>query len=276
MRVTPSSPSVSTRAVASCWNSISLPTRRTHSPVEPSRAPRMPKRTPARCRMATKARAIFCPRGSKDMRRADVEQVVQPGHVGRRGDDRHAQAGGPVAALAGLQAPGVALRSRRPRTPSSARAETRRRSSPGAGACGRTCPGARARSGRPPRSSRRWCRPTACPRRSPARPAAAVRCFGSSATMASRCAIRWCLRLSLTRLQRQRLAGQVGRAGVLAAAAFGAGEGVEPFLPVQVERGAHAGLHVGLVGGLHQLVEVDRGHAVGGPAAAEEQRRAAR
>ncbi len=41
-------------------------------------------------------------------------------------------------------------------------------------------------------------------------------------------------------LQRQRLAGEERRAGVLAAAALGAGEGVEPVLPAEVLRRAHA------------------------------------
>ena len=74
-------------------------------------------------------------------------------------------------------------------------------------------------------------------------------------------------------LQRQRLAGEVGRAGVLAAAAFGAGEGIEPVLPGQVARAAHAGPHVGLVGRLHQLLDVDRRHAVARSTAPEVQGR---
>ena len=66
MRFAPTPFSVSTRAVASAWNTISLPSRRTHSPVEPSAAPRMPIFTPAACATLTNARAIFCPRGSND------------------------------------------------------------------------------------------------------------------------------------------------------------------------------------------------------------------
>jgi hypothetical protein len=72
-------------------------------------------------------------------------------------------------------------------------------------------------------------------------------------------------------LQRQRLAGEVGRAGVLAAAAFGAGEGIEPVLPGQVAALRTPALHVGLVGRLHQLLDVDRRHAVARPAAPEVQ-----
>ena len=59
-------------------------------------------------------------------------------------------------------------------------------------------------------------------------------------------------------LQRQGLSGQVGRTRVLAAAALGAGERVEAFLPGQVARVAHAGVHLRLVLGFHELVEVDR------------------
>ena len=73
-------------------------------------------------------------------------------------------------------------------------------------------------------------------------------------------------------LQRQRLAGQVGGAGVLAASALGAGEDVQPVLPRQVARGVHAHAQlarVGVVG--HHLLQVHRGHHVGGPAAAEEE-----
>ena len=66
IRVTPTPLSVSTSVAASAWNTISLPRRRTHSPVDVSAAPRMPKRTPACRRIATNARAIRWPRGSND------------------------------------------------------------------------------------------------------------------------------------------------------------------------------------------------------------------
>ena len=74
-------------------------------------------------------------------------------------------------------------------------------------------------------------------------------------------------------LQRQGLSGQVGRTRVLAAAALGAGERVEAFLPGQVARVAHAGVHLRLVLGFHELVEVDRWHAVARAAASEVERR---
>ena len=64
-------------------------------------------------------------------------------------------------------------------------------------------------------------------------------------------------------LQRQRLAGEIRRTRILAAAAFGAGECVEPVLPGEVARGANADLHVVLVARLHELLEIDRRHAVG-------------
>src|SRR6266498_3252756 len=64
--LTPSRFSVLTNARASVWNSISLPARRTHSPVDVSAAPRRPMRTPAAFISVTNARAIFCPRGSND------------------------------------------------------------------------------------------------------------------------------------------------------------------------------------------------------------------
>ena len=225
------------------------------------------------CRSAPR-RAASPDEGARDLlaarverhRRADVEQVVQPGQprpptatIGT------SEALRPVAALLGRQAPGVALRLPRPRRPSSARAGTRRRSSPGAGACGRTCAGARARSGTPPRSSRRWCRPTACRRLITPPTSAGSSFFGSRGDDGVALLEQVVLQAVVDRLQRQRLAGQVRRAGVLAAAALGAGEGVEAVLPRQVARGAHAGLHVGLVGGGHQLLDVDR-RAPGWPA----------
>jgi hypothetical protein len=74
-------------------------------------------------------------------------------------------------------------------------------------------------------------------------------------------------------LHRQRFPGQVRRARILAAAALGAGEGVEPFLPRQVDRAADARLHLRFVLGGHQLVEIDAGNAVGRAATAKEERR---
>ena len=85
-------------------------------------------------------------------------------------------------------------------------------------------------------------------------------------------------------LHGQRLAGQVGRAGVLAAAAFGAGEGVETFLPVQVEHRALAGLVDVLLdlgrGQSHDLLDPREGvgaqrpaEGAGEPAGASQMRR---
>ena len=74
-------------------------------------------------------------------------------------------------------------------------------------------------------------------------------------------------------LLRQRLAGEERRARVLAAAALGAGEGVEPVLPREVLRRAHAHAHrVGVAALAHDLLEIHGRHRVGGPAAPEVQR----
>ncbi len=75
-------------------------------------------------------------------------------------------------------------------------------------------------------------------------------------------------------LLRQRLAGEERGAGVLAAAAFRAGEGVEALLPREVARRGGADLHrvgVGVVG--VQRRQVDRRHGVGRSPAMEVQRR---
>ena len=69
------------------------------------------------------------------------------------------------------------------------------------------------------------------------------------------------------------LAGEEGRAGVLATAAFGAGEGVEGFLPNEVGGRLRAHLHVlgGVVG--HHGLEVHARHPIERRLAGEEDRR---
>ena len=72
---------------------------------------------------------------------------------------------------------------------------------------------------------------------------------------------------------RQRLAREERRAGILAPAALGAGERVQPLLPREVAGCGHAQADlrgVRVVG--EQLFQVDRRHPVGGAAAAEIQR----
>ena len=73
--------------------------------------------------------------------------------------------------------------------------------------------------------------------------------------------------------ERQRLAGEERGARVLAAAALGAGEGVEAVLPRQILRGTHADLHLGVVGAVgHDRFEVDGRHRIGRPAPPEKER----
>src|SRR6516165_9442576 len=57
-------------------------------------------------------------------------------------------------------------------------------------------------------------------------------------------------------LERQRLAGEKRRTSVLAAAAFGAGEGVQSLLPGEVARGADAELHLAGIALAHDLLEI--------------------
>ena len=73
-------------------------------------------------------------------------------------------------------------------------------------------------------------------------------------------------------LHRERLPGEERGARVLAAAALGAGEGVEPLLPGEVERRARADPHLRLVA-RHRALEVDRRNDVARAAAPEEERR---
>ena len=204
-------------------------------------------------------------------RRADVEQAVDPGNVGGAGDHRHAEALGPVAAVAGRQAPRIALRFVGLEHPLQLVRELARdhhlvlahakelvevleldRARRLAVAAGRAGP-ERLRADH----------------RVDQRRQLVLRVAGDDQLAALDQVV---LQAVVDRLQRERLAGEVGRAGVLAAAAFGAGERIETVLPGEVGGAAHARLHVGLVGRLHELVEVDAGNAMAGPAAPEVQR----
>ena len=93
MRLTPTSPSVATSLAASCWNSISLPTRRTHSPVEPSRGAEDGEAHPGLLQDADEgARDLLAARVERH-RRADVEEIVEPRGLGGVVHDRHAEPG---------------------------------------------------------------------------------------------------------------------------------------------------------------------------------------
>ena len=204
-------------------------------------------------------------------RRADVEEQVEARQVGGRAHDGHVEALRPVAARIGLQAPRVALRlvgleqllqlvrelafdhhlvlAHAEELVEMLELDRAGRLAVAAGGAG--------------------------PERLGADHAAHERGQLAARVGDDRLALleQMALEAVVDALQRQRLAGEVGRAGVLAAAAFGAGEGIEPVLPGEVARAAHAGLHVGLVGRLHQLLDVDRRHAVARSTAPEVQGR---
>ena len=100
-----------TSVAASCWNSISLPARRTHSPVEVSASPRM--------REAHAGVPQDRDEGARDLlARADRTTAPSRRRTGSRGrphraavaTTRHVEAARPVAARVRRQAPGVALR----------------------------------------------------------------------------------------------------------------------------------------------------------------------
>ena len=238
----------------SCWNSISLPARRTHSPVEVSRAPRIPNRTPACLEDARERRRDLLGARIERLRRADIEQIIEGSRllgvctIGTSepfAQSPRVSAGSPTGCSA--------LRRRRRR--SSARAEKHLRPSRGAGASDKTSAGARARSDTPPRNSRRWCTPTASLRRSRREPARAARRLPSM--IAPRSASKCCFRSVVHPLERQRLAGQKRRARVLAASAFGAGERIEPILPARGRARSHADAHVPCRR-FHDLLEIER------------------
>jgi hypothetical protein len=77
MRRTPNSANVAISAAARLLEQhLSLPARRTHSPVEVSRAPRIANLTPAVLRILAKAVAIAWPRASNDSG-THIEEIVE-------------------------------------------------------------------------------------------------------------------------------------------------------------------------------------------------------
>ena len=108
--LTPSPFSVATSVAASFWNSISLPARRTHSPVEVSAAPRIAEPHACLLQDLDEGARDLLPARIERLRRADVVQVIERLDLLRGRDDGHAESARPVAAGIGGQPPGIALR----------------------------------------------------------------------------------------------------------------------------------------------------------------------
>ena len=255
--------SVATFSCAAAWKTYSLPIRRAGSPVQPSRGPRIAKSTPA----AGSSRAVDsrgAARALVEGRRA-ADPVEDLGRRLARREHAHAEAARPVGAL-GLRAPprvrgaldvaqhrlGLGREARLDHHEVAAQVDDvvdvldRDRAGLDAGAAGHAVPddlvGDRGGDQRrelvglaPPASSA-----------GPSREDLVAQAHDQQ-------------------LRRERLAGRERRAGVLAAPALGAREGVEHLLPGQVGDRAGAEAQVLLVGVLVEAQRLEAPARAGAP-----------